>query len=512
MQTFRISTPFVLAVFACSVAAQADEAPGLPADAPVGMELVDRKDLERHARYLASDELGGRYTTTAGQLAAAEYIASHFESLGLKPLGDKRSFVQHYPVVCSYLEAKQTKLRIAQRTFEVGFAVIPGKDTKRVSASGFVFAEHGAPESFPPGIGRGVPVIVARTRAATERGAMTARRDLLKFGMVAKEAADRGARALVVCLLEDDGGIADALNYDALLPGKPILGYGNDGKEVDRPHPIPLVFVNREISTALLDAMSVKVVGDGFESPRRAKASGRLDLAVKVDRRATATNVVAVLEGDSLAKEAVVFSAHMDHMGTRLDGDPFNGADDNASGTSGLLEIAEAFAKASARPKRSVVFLAVSGEELGLWGSRYWSENPTWPLARVVADINIDMIGRDGDIATGSRVSATPSHRHAMFSTLVQDAARFASRLGLELTVGDKYYARSDHYNFAEKGVPVVFFCDGEHVDYHRVTDHADKLDFPKMERIARLAYWTGRAVADSTERPRVLGERSGWS
>ena len=108
-------------------------------------------------------------------------------------------------------------------------------------------------------------------------------------------------------------------------------------------------------------------------------------------------------------------------------------------------------------------------------------------------------------------VTVTPSYRHPKFSTIVRDAAAFGDSLGMEFSSGDKYYQRSDHYNFARKGIPVVFFCNGEHEDYHQVTDHADKLDGAKMERIARLAFWTGWHVANADARPENLGRQQGW-
>ena len=209
--------------------------------------------------------------------------------------------------------------------------------------------------------------------------------------------------------------------------------------------------------------------------------------------------------------EAIVYSAHMDHVGKRMDGDVVNGADDNASGSAGLLAIASAYAKADRRPRRSVIFLSVSGEELGLWGSQYYSDHSTWQLDKLVANINTDMIGRSGPESGPMQVTVTPSYRHPKFSTIVRDSAAFAESMGVTFSSGDKYYARSDHYNFAKKGIPVVFFCNGEHEDYHQVTDHAEKLDGAKMERIARLAFWTGWHVANADERPKGLGRQKGW-
>jgi Zn-dependent M28 family amino/carboxypeptidase len=258
--------------------------------------------------------------------------------------------------------------------------------------------------------------------------------------------------------------------------------------------------------------LALDAEGKPAEVASNDKATAKLTIVTKVDDKAAGTNVVAVLEGTSKKAEAVVFSAHHDHVGRRLDGDVFNGADDNASGTAGLLEIAEAFATGGPRPARSIVFLSVSAEELGLWGSEWFASHPTWPLDKIVADVNIDMIGRAGGEPGGPiAMQVTPSFEHAKYSTIVRDAFGLAERFHIVLTSGDTYYQRSDHYNFAKNGVPVVFFCDGEHPDYHQVTDTADRLDYERMEAVARLAFWTGWNVANDKARPRELGKQPNW-
>ena len=157
------------------------------------------------------------------------------------------------------------------------------------------------------------------------------------------------------------------------------------------------------------------------------------------------------------------------------------------------------------------MFLSVSGEELGLWGSRYFSEHPTWPLDKIVADVNVDMIGRCAEQDGHTVVQITPSFQHEKYSSIAQGAARLAAKFAVTLTSGDQYYQRSDHYNFAQKGVPVVFLCDGEHPDYHQVSDSPDKLDYARMETIARRAFWTGWQVAEAMDRPVELGARADW-
>lgn len=219
-----------------------------------------------------------------------------------------------------------------------------------------------------------------------------------------------------------------------------------------------------------------------------------------------APNVIGVLYGSDpvLRNEYVVFSAHMDHLGvgSQVNSDSiYNGADDNASGTSAIIEIAEAMSRTRFKPRRSMIFLLVSGEEGGLRGSKWFSDHPTVPIGSIVADFNIDMIGRnwrDKIVAIGRRESS--------LGVVVDSVARANPGLGLDV-IDDpwpeqRFYIRSDHYNFARKGVPILFFFSGVHEDYHQVSDESHTIDFEKAARIARLVALTGWAVANADERP----------
>ena len=202
--------------------------------------------------------------------------------------------------------------------------------------------------------------------------------------------------------------------------------------------------------------------------------------------------------------EYLVFSAHMDHIGITpgLPDSVNNGADDDGSGTAGVMELAEAFSRPGARPKRSIIFLTVSGEEKGLWGSRYFSEHPPVPIDQIVADLNIDMIGRNW--RTRSWRSGRSTRTSARRSTRVNRA-----HPELRMTAIDdrwpeeRFYFRSDHYNFARKGVPILFFFNGVHPDYHQPSDSPDKIDAEKESRILRLLYYLGREVGEAPARPK---------
>jgi hypothetical protein len=219
-----------------------------------------------------------------------------------------------------------------------------------------------------------------------------------------------------------------------------------------------------------------------------------------------APNTVGVLRGSDpqLKDEYIVFSAHMDHVGVRgaSDGDSiYNGADDNASGTVTVVELAQAFASLEQRPRRSLIFLTVSGEEKGLLGSRWYVEHPTFPLEQTVANINMDMVGRNWQdtIAVigkeesnlGQRVEEIAA-RHAELNMAVID----------DIWPDQNFYRRSDHFNFARNGVPILFFFNGTHEDYHRASDEPAKIEYEKMSRIGQLIFYLGLDIANADQRP----------
>jgi len=237
-------------------------------------------------------------------------------------------------------------------------------------------------------------------------------------------------------------------------------------------------------------------------------------------------NVVAVWEGSdpTLKAEYVALGAHYDHVGN---GCPpsgtdtiCNGADDDGSGTTALLAMAEALSKAPARPKRSVLFVWHCGEEKGLWGSRYFTEYPTVPLNQIVAQINIDMIGRskkEGDTNPRNSELTGPDAVYligsTMMSTELGELVNAVNKSYLNITFDTKYddpkdpnrfFFRSDHYNYARKGIPIIFFFDGVHEDYHRAGDTADKIDYQKMEKITRTVYMTLWEIGNRPARLKV--------
>lgn len=229
-------------------------------------------------------------------------------------------------------------------------------------------------------------------------------------------------------------------------------------------------------------------------------------------------NVIAFIKGrdyDTKPREYLVISAHYDHVGTDEEGNVFNGADDDGSGTVAILEIAEAFKKAvkdGYRPKRSIVFLHFTGEEKGLLGSKFYTENPIFPMNETITNLNIDMIGRI-DPAHKDNPNYIYLIGSDRLSTELHEISEKANAEYVQLDLDYKYnnkndpnrfYYRSDHYNFAKHGIPVIFYFNGVHEDYHQKTDSPDKIEYDLLEKRAKLVFYTAWKVANADHAPVV--------
>jgi Zn-dependent M28 family amino/carboxypeptidase len=227
-------------------------------------------------------------------------------------------------------------------------------------------------------------------------------------------------------------------------------------------------------------------------------------------------NVIAYIKGSEKPDEVIVISAHLDHIGISSTGEVNNGADDDGSGTVGILEIAEAFKAAEKdgfAPKRTIVFLHVTGEEIGLFGSKYYTdEDPIFPLEHTVANLNIDMIGRVDEKHEGqpNYLYLIGSDRLSTELHTVSDSINKATvNLELDYTFNDendpnRFYYRSDHYNFAKHNIPVIFYFNGTHADYHKPSDTPDKINYPFLETRTRIIFYTAWELANREERLKV--------
>ena len=476
--------------------------PPLRAQAPGPLDeaasSITAQDLGGQLGILAHDSMLGRDTPSPGLERAAAYVIREFRRLGLRPAGEAGTYIQRFGVSRWTVDTAGSRL-----VLRAGRA----RDTAAFSNEVRVI---GGSVTGTPIRGRALLVAGRLTETLAARPELRGRIVLLTPDYLRALPYDLGHRvdaiarvASAVILLSNRDAeslarrIEDSLeprrspDFRAARAGAPVLEV-RDGA------------VRDAVEAAGLDLPQLR--GLDTTIVREVPA---LEVELQVGRRylarGQAPNLVAVLDGkdEGMGSEYVGFSAHLDHIGTRPGGTDsiFNGADDNASGVAGLLEIAEAFSRPEARPRRSLLFLVPSGEEPGLWGSAYWVEHPTVPLRDVVADLNMDLIGRnwtDSVIVTGPEMStlgATLSRVSAAHPELRMWP--LADRWPQE-----RIFYRSDHYNFALKGVPVLFFTSGTHADYHQPSDVADRIDTEKAARLVRLVFRVGAAVADAPERP----------
>jgi hypothetical protein len=473
-------------------------APSAAAQAPKPLEAaaesITEQDVIRHIRVIADDSMMGRDTPSRGLELTAQYVADRFKAAGLTPGGENGTWFQRYPITRRHIDAEHSVVTLAS-----------GSETGRASLASAARYLQG---TVPDGPVTGNVLLVGGAIGPDQAAAAVRGRVVLFLMDRTRPSADQVLRAInlagpkAVILLSD----ADSASFAGRL-----VAQTRDRTGMDIGVPRPLMVEAREavmggplavagVKPAAVRAWRSPVVKDLLS------LNATLDVREVVTSRQSAPNTIGILPGTdpTLRNEYVLFSAHMDHIGiTPGQADSINnGADDDASGTTGVMELAEAFSRADARPKRSLIFLTVSGEEKGLWGSRYFSEHPVVPLKDVVADINMDMIGRnwpDTIVAIGkdqSDLGATLNRVNAAHPELGMTAID-------DRWPEERFYYRSDHYNFARKGVPILFFFNGVHEDYHRPSDSPDKIEPEKEARIIRLIFYLGEEIANSPERPK---------
>ena len=471
------------------------EAPGPVARAA---ETITAADVARRIGIIADDSMQGRDTPSRGLELTAEYVADQFRRFGLRPGGEEGSWFQRYTISRRRLDLGKSRV-----VFRAGAAT----DTAAFDRS----ARYNS-GSVPEQPVSGPTVLLGGSLTPAQVGELPLEGKVVVYvpntaptgvrNAVQVERAIRLERPKALVLVSP----LDSATFASRLPRTAPERYGID-LHLNSP-------VLVEVSESALPEV-VRAAGLRLAEVRTARQpvlrelpglTVRLELKDSVLTRLTAPNTVGILPGTdpALKDEYLVYSAHMDHIGITpgLPDSINNGADDDASGTAGVIELAEAFSRPGARPKRSIVFLTVSGEEKGLWGSRYFSEHPTVPLDRVVVDLNIDMIGRnwaDTIVAIGKE--------HSDLGTTLERVNAAHPELGMtaidDRWPEERFYFRSDHYNFARKGVPILFFFNGVHPDYHEVTDSPEKIDAEKESRIVRLLFHLGQEIGNAPARPR---------
>ncbi len=564
----KIFSFLLIFVFVFSASAQKKQ---MPQRTSAGAPSVER--LRAHVTHLASDKMDGRRTGTDGARAAARYIAAEFARLGLRPsTGSKanvkaakaggQQFMQSFPYVSGVELGGTNAMTLSRRAPAVEGEPLGGGITTldlslnedwmplgfstdaRLYTLPVTFVGYGLVASdlkHDDYAGADVKERVALAFAGTPDGdnphGQFGRYADVRWKAVA--ARDHGAKALVVVASDDN------FRNDKLAR----LSYDNSAGDAG----LPVIVISRQVAAQTLGLGGITQLAELEKRVASAAAikkdatpqtvdpvtdavnkasfleNSRLTLATSITRRdAPASNVIGILEGSDpqLKKEAIVIGAHYDHLGrggsgslAPREGEIHHGADDNASGVAGVLELARLFSAERGKIKRTIVFIAFGGEEEGLLGSNYYVNHPVVPLADTVAMINMDMIGRlkDNSLIVGG-VGTSPELRswinEANSNISIPEAPGeyrivSASAQKFNLTLNEDGYGPSDHASFYAKKIPVLFFWTGTHADYHKPSDTADKINYEGEARILSLVMTLVREIDRSQQRPAYTAAKS---
>jgi len=515
-----------------------------------GADIITSSDLESYVSFLASPYLKGRKNGSPGLEIAQRYIESNAKLLGLKP-ANGTSYFQPYSVTKESIDLRKSAITVFPGDSDTismkdAFYQLFPLDPSDVSIEGeLVFAGYGLNRKeynyndFENLATENKILLVMTGAPKSEDGSEylfkgTDWSDAGSYYIKLRSLLFSRAKAVLfvpdpksgfTSIDEQEPGIASELGSSMSLKG-----YSD--KKHSLPGMIRIIFISRNVADELLKGTgkTLPEIQKKIDTELRPASFDIPGKKVKIEittstEEITLNNVAAYIEGSDpvLKNEYVIFSSHADHIGGS--GDRINyGADDNASGCAALLSIAEAFQGLEKKPLRSIMFLWVSGEEIGLYGSEYYVNNPLVPIEKTVADLNMDMIGRVKSVAdsTSDHPMSGPGEVFVITGNQSKQLLDIATNVDKELALDFNYslsgrehplqlFARSDHYNFVKKDIPVLFFTSGLHTDYHTPGDVVEKLNFVKMESITEAMFQIGYTIANMKSRLKVNNPFSKW-
>ena len=499
--------------------------------------------LSNYLYFVASDAMGGRDTPSYGLDVTAEFLKMNLQKWGFKGAGDNGTFFQKMGLRRDAIDPAATSVRIGGETFAYGEDVARAAGSSNVSAP-IVFAGNGwmiKSKNMNPYAnidvkgklvavigegqigGRGlVPMPAGVTQAdlpAAGRGT--------EWADAAMYARANGAAGLLILpskfLQENWGAITANFGRSRMVVDK--LAPANAAPQGGQPA-MTVLFASPKAAKAIFKGEAGNPLNGYTESFAVSPSKNfNFSIATKTEMQWT-QNVVALWEGSDpvLKNEMVAIGAHYDHVGTNPNAPGedkiWNGADDDGSGTVAVLSIAEALAKGKVRPKRSILLVWHAGEEKGLWGAEYFNKFPTVNIKNVIAQLNIDMIGRSrkaDDINPKNKDLSGENGVYVIGSEMMSSTLGAITKgtndaylkVGYDYKYDDpkdtnRFFFRSDHFHYAVNGIPIAFWFTGVHEDYHQPGDHPDKIDYNKMERITRTIFLTMWELSDLKERPKI--------
>jgi hypothetical protein len=500
---------------------------GLIAGAAALRADIEPDALLAHIKFLSSDELKGRGNGSEGLERAAEYIARGFSEAGVQPAGKDGTWFQPFEIIAGLSVGRENRLTIEHGETRVAFALgasyyplaAPSNETPAVASAQLddvplVFAGYGLVVPSPSYDdyakvdvkGKAVLIFSHEPQERDPNSRFNGTRPIPQTSLQAKASAarTRGARALLV--VSDPSHQVDEAQYE-------LFGADPDAEN----HGIPVLRIRRDEMQPLIDAWGLDAVASAIDkdlTPRSMPLAGAtIDYVEHLAKnRRIVRNVVGIVPGSDAAKasEAVVIGAHYDHVGLggrfsaapELAGQIHNGADDNASGTAAIIEIAREVRSQRARFPRTIVFVAFAGEERGLLGSAFYANAPPVPIENTIAMLNLDMVGRAQGAVDVSGLEVSPS--------MEKDLAAAAKASGSELNIRRQGpgAGRSDDSSFIAKRIPAINFFTGFHADYHRPTDDWEKIDAAGTRRVATLALELAARLAARSDKPEFVQPR----
>ena len=462
---------------------------------------ITQQDLKKQLTIIASAEMEGRETATQGQKKAAAYIEEQFKQIGLKP-GNGNSYQQIFNVYQDELKSASLSLYNASFAFDKNFSVpLFNIEQGNFQINEIVFVGYGIEDKERNDYknidvkGKWVMLIESNPTDIDKKENTSAQRNS-GFAKIRTAMQKDAAGLIVISKVFENENRPTSTSKGMMYMNKPTTNNKS----------IPIVNVSYQAAASILTKMLTNYT-DLKNVPIGNYAT---NIHLKIDKETTtlqSSNVVGLLEGTDKKNEYVVLTAHYDHLGKRGN-DIYYGADDDGSGTVTVIEMAEAFALAKKKgkgPRRSIIFMTVSGEEKGLWGSDYYTQHPIYPSNKTSVNLNTDMIGRIDPSYKGDSLNyvfAIGEDKLSSELLPISDSINQHFKLEIDRKYNDpkdpnRFYYRSDHFNFAKNGVPIIFYFNGVHKDYHRPTDTVDKINFDVMEKRARFIFTTAWVMAN---------------
>lgn len=484
-----------LILFGCGVKKNTSQTFVNQNEADVFVNTITQEDLKKHLTIIASDEFEGRETAMPGQKKAAEYIANYFQEIGLKKGVYDTSYFQSFPVAIKDPNKVEIRVDGNKLTFLEDFFYLGSFNDTNINNLEVVYLDYGIDSKrYSDYKGKDIKgKVVVVNEGVPNKIELGEEWDSWRKKI---EAAQKNGAVALFTINNDFKNRLERVKFYIQNPTMELHNKGNR-----KPNKfIPNFFISDSVAINYFKIDTSKNIQN---------LSSKVDLMLEIDQVLSSENVLGFIEGTDKKEEVVVITAHYDHIGYDA-GEICNGADDDGSGTVAVLELAQAFKeaqKAGKGPRRSMLFMTVSGEEKGLLGSQYYTENPIYDLTKTVVDLNIDMIGRVDDLhdnnnyvyLIGSDKISSDLHE------ISEKANADKIKMVLDYTYNDendpnRFYYRSDHYNFAKNDIPVIFYFSGTHEDYHKPTDDVEKIDFEKLEKTTKLVFYTAWEIANREE------------